>query len=189
MNEISLKISKLKQVCGSCKILAVSKTQSTAKILNAYQAGIFDFGENYVQEAIPKIQELKNHPLTWHYIGRLQTNKCKKIAQYFSWVHTIDNFEVAKKLDEANAIFQKQQKVCIQVNLYAEPQKAGVSPQNLPPLIDKLISLPHLKLKGLMTILPDNLSASEQKLSYLKLADLMQQANLRLPNKLDTLSM
>lgn len=189
MQKISEKIQKLIQDCANCKIMAVSKTQTTAAILAAHQAGIVDFGENYVQEAMPKIIELKPYALTWHYIGRMQTNKCKKIAQYFTWVHTIDNLEVAQKLEEANARLQQQQKVCIQVNLFAEPQKAGIAPPDLGNLVKAITKLKHLKLKGLMTILPDHLSASEQHQAYLRLADLMHEVNQYCTPALDTLSM
>lgn len=170
-------------------LLAVSKTQNPQNIVQAFQAGIIDFGENYLQEAIPKIESLKNYPIVWHYIGHIQTNKCKKISEYFSWVHTLDRVETAQKLNSACALYHKNLNVCIQVNLFSEPQKSGIDTQNLDMLIQKFQDFPHLKLRGLMTILPEALNAEQQYKAYLELAQLKTELNLKYHINMDTLSM
>lgn len=170
-------------------LLAVSKKQSPEAILNAYHAGITHFGENYLQEAIPKIIELKDSPFTWHFIGRIQSNKCKKIAELFNWVHTIDRLETAKKLNQANAALEKTQNICIQVNLFHEAQKSGINPDDIIPLIQEIKKLPQLKLRGLMTILPDSFTKEEQLKAYQQLHDLKNKLNQNLQLSMDTLSM
>jgi pyridoxal phosphate enzyme (YggS family) len=188
-NHILENIQSIRQHSQNVKILAVSKTKPTDAILAAHQAGIFDFGENYVQEAIPKIEELKHYPLIWHYIGRLQANKCKKIAQNFDWVQTIDNFALAEKLNKANLDLAKTQHICIQVNLFGEEQKAGISPQATQNLVEAVLKLPQLKLQGLMTILPEHLSCEEQYQAYQNLKKLLIHLNHTLHLNLSTLSM
>ncbi len=189
MLDIKANIESIKQKSQNVTILAVSKTKPTDAILSAYQAGILNFGENYVQEAIPKIDALKNYPLIWHYIGRLQANKCKKIAQYFAWVQTVDNLAIAEKLNTANAVLAKTQNICIQVNLFGEEQKAGISPQATQGLVEQILKLPQLKLQGFMTILPEHLSPTAQRLAYQDLHTLLLQINQALNLNLSTLSM
>ena len=168
-------------------VLAVSKAQSIEKIREAYLAGIDNFGENYLQEAIDKIEKMQN--CHWHYIGHIQSNKCKKISQYFSWVHTVDRIEIAKLLDKANQSFQKKQNICIQINLFNEPQKSGITPDHVKQLITEILQLPHLHLRGLMTILPDHFTAPEQLQAYQQLAALLAKLNQTLHLNMDTLSM
>ena len=170
-------------------LLAVSKAQNPQNIVQAFQAGIINFGENYLQEAIPKIESLKNYPLVWHFIGHIQTNKCKKISENFSWVHTLDRVETAQKLNSACSLYHKNLNVCIQVNLFSEPQKSGIDTQNLDMLIQKFQDFPHLKLRGLMTILPEALNAEQQYKAYLELAQLKTELNLKYHINMDTLSM
>lgn len=170
-------------------ILAVSKTQNTEQILEAYNAGLHDFGENYLQEAINKILKLQEYRLTWHYIGHLQGNKCKKIAYFFDWVHTINRCDIAKKLNSACNEYQKFLNICLQVNLFDEPQKSGISCSKLDKLIQTIQTLPHLKLKGLMTILPISFNPQEQLQAFQRLADLKEQFNQKYKLTMDTLSM
>jgi pyridoxal phosphate enzyme (YggS family) len=184
----------IKQLCQQVNrqnvlILAVSKTQSIEQILEAYHAGIQDFGENYLQEAQPKIQKLQDYPITWHYIGHIQSNKCKKIAHLFDWVHTLDRFDIARQLNSFCQNTQKTLNICIQVNLFDEPQKSGVSCSNLNELVQTIQNFSHLRLRGLMTILPASLTSHEEFEAFKKLAELKQQINQIHHISMDTLSM
>jgi pyridoxal phosphate enzyme (YggS family) len=170
-------------------ILAVSKTQTPKHIHQAFEAGVHDFGENYLQEAIEKINALQDLNCTWHYIGSIQTKKCKKISKYFQWVHTIDRMEVAKLLDEANITHQKTLNICIQISLFNEPQKGGSSGNAAATLLQQIKSLQTLHIRGLMTILPEGLTPNQQFLAYSQLAELKEALNHQLGLNMDTLSM
>ena len=134
---------------GGVRLLAVSKTRSAAEVRDAHADGLRDFGENYVQEAIAKIDALTDLDIVWHFVGAIQSNKARDIARHFQWVHTVDRLKVATRLDAAA---ERPLDVCIQVNVDAEPQKAGVDPAELPSLVDRVAELPRLKLRGLMVI-------------------------------------
>lgn len=142
---------------GSITLLAVSKTHSPEAIAAAAATGITDFGESYLQEALPKIQALNHLKLTWHYIGRLQSNKAKAIATNFAWVQTVASFNMAELLAKYRPAALPPLNICIQVNISNEPNKAGVSCDAILPLATQLSQLPHLKLRGLMAI-PANLT-------------------------------
>jgi pyridoxal phosphate enzyme (YggS family) len=189
MSKIAEAIQKIQKDCHETCILAVSKTQDCSAILEAHQAGIQHFGENYVQEAIPKIKALKDHSLIWHYIGRMQANKCKKVAQYFDWVQTIDDLGIAQKLNNANIHLAKTQNICIQINLFSEPQKAGISSSEALDFVQGILDYSHLKLQGLMTILPENLSSAQQIQAYAKLKSMLEDINQNFHLELKTLSM
>ena len=133
---------------GEVRLMAVSKTRSADEIRAARAAGINDFGENYLQEAVAKIDE-SQVTANWHFIGAIQSNKTRAIARHFSWVHTVDRLRVAQRLsDAATAPLD----VCIQVNIDAEPQKAGAAPEDLAALVEGMKGLDQLRLRGLMTI-------------------------------------
>ena len=134
---------------GSVRLLAVSKTRSAAEVRDAHAEGLREFGENYAQEAIAKIDALTDLDIVWHFVGAIQSNKARDIARHFQWVHTVDRLKVATRLDAAA---ERPLNVCIQVNVDAEPQKAGVDPAELPSLVDRVAELPRLKLRGLMVI-------------------------------------
>lgn len=171
-------------------LLAVSKGQQVESIEKAYQLGIHQFGENYLQEAIPKIQALNHLNCTWHYIGKIQTNKCKKITQYFDWVQTVDRLETAQKLNQACQDLQKSLNICIQINLHDEIQKGGISIHDAPLLINAIQNTcKHLCLKGLMNIPPQQLSTKERIETYLKLQQLQTTWNQQFHLQMDTLSM
>ena len=131
------------------RLLAVSKTRTAAEVQTAHRAGLTDFGENYVQEAQAKIAALADLDIAWHFIGAIQSNKTRDIARHFHWIHTVDRSRVASRLDAAA---QRPLDVCIQVNIDAEPRKAGVAPDALPPLVAHIVGLPRLRLRGLMAI-------------------------------------
>ncbi len=134
---------------GSVRLLAVSKTKPAAMVRDAGAAGLRDFGENYLQESAPKIEALADPDLVWHFIGAIQSNKTRDIARHFHWVHTVDRLRIATRLDAAAA---RPLNVCIQVNVDAEPRKAGVAAEALPALVAEVAALPNIRLRGLMVI-------------------------------------
>ena len=133
----------------SVQLLAVSKARAAAEVRAAHARGLRDFGENYAQEAIEKVRALADLDITWHFIGAIQSNKTRDLARHFQWIHTVDRAKVATRL---NAAAERDLDVCIQVNIDAEPQKAGVDPTELPALVACVSDLPRLKLRGLMVI-------------------------------------
>lgn len=135
-------------------IVAVSKDQPASAIREAFLAGQKHFGESYVQEAAAKIAELGDLDATWHFIGRLQTNKTRAVAEAFQWVHTVDRDKIARRLSEQRPPGAPPLNVLIQVNQASEPQKAGVAPRDVAPLARTIRSLPRLQLRGLMTVPP-----------------------------------
>jgi pyridoxal phosphate enzyme (YggS family) len=139
-------------------LVAVSKTQPVAAVREAYAAGQRDFGENFVQEAVEKIEALARPDARWHFIGHIQSNKTRDIAQHFDWVHTIDRLKVARRLNDQRPHYAKPIDVCIQVNLAEEPQKGGISATDVEALAREIKGLPRLELRGLMTIPPANAS-------------------------------
>lgn len=137
---------------GSVQLLAVSKTKPAASVLDAVSAGQRDFGENFVQEGIRKIAEVKRDDLVWHFIGRLQSNKSRQVAENFSWVHTVDRLKIAERLSQQRPYHAAALNVCIQVNVDGEAAKAGVSPAEVGGLAAAVAELPRLKLRGLMCV-------------------------------------
>jgi pyridoxal phosphate enzyme (YggS family) len=138
----------------SVTIVAVSKAQPAHAIMTAFHAGQRHFGESYVQEAAQKMSELAALPITWHFIGRIQANKTRPVAERFHWVHTIDRAEIAARLNAQRPELAAPLNVLIQVNQAREPQKAGVEPGAVRELARSILSLPRLKLRGLMTVPP-----------------------------------
>jgi pyridoxal phosphate enzyme (YggS family) len=137
---------------SSVRLLAVSKTWGADAVRAAHAAGQTAFGENYIQEAVDKITELKALPLEWHCIGPIQSNKTRLVAEHFDWVHSIDRLKIAQRLSEQRPAGLPPLQVCIQVNVDGGETKSGVSPQDLPELAQAVAALPHLQLRGLMTI-------------------------------------
>jgi pyridoxal phosphate enzyme (YggS family) len=135
-------------------IVAVSKKQSIAAIEAAFRAGQRDFGENFVQEAVAKIEAIELPDIRWHFIGHIQSNKTKEIARLFHWVHTVDRLKVARRLNEQRPHHAAPLNICIQVNLAEEPQKGGIAAADVGELAAALRPLTRLRLRGLMTIPP-----------------------------------
>jgi pyridoxal phosphate enzyme (YggS family) len=146
---------------ASVTVVAVSKGQEAAVLRAAAALGIADFGESYLQEALPKLVALQDLPLTWHFIGRIQANKTRPIAQAFDWVHGLDRLQLAERLSQQRSPHRAPLNVCIQVNIADEPAKAGVSIAAAAELVGAVRTLPRLCLRGLMCILPAADSASE----------------------------
>ena len=136
----------------SVTLVAVSKTFSADVIAAAAQAGQRDFGENYVQEATPKIAALQDRGLAWHFIGPVQSNKTRLIAAHFHWVHSIDREKVAQRLSEQRAASLPPLEACIQVNVSGEASKSGVDPKDVAALAAAIAGLPRLRLRGLMAV-------------------------------------
>ena len=133
-------------------LLAVSKTFPAAAVREAYQAGQTAFGENYLQEALDKIDALRDLPLEWHFIGPIQSNKTRAIAENFAWVHSVDRLKIAERLSAQRPSQLPPLNVCLQVNVSGEETKSGVAPAEVVQLAQAVMRLPHLKLRGLMTI-------------------------------------
>ncbi|WP_085689615.1 MULTISPECIES: YggS family pyridoxal phosphate-dependent enzyme [unclassified Pseudomonas] len=170
---------------NSVQLLAVSKTKPAEALREAYAAGLRDFGENYLQEALGKQLELADLPLIWHFIGPIQSNKTRSIAEHFAWVHSVDRLKIAQRLSEQRPADLPPLNICIQVNVSGEASKSGCTPQDLPALAQAISALPRLKLRGLMAIPEPTEDRAEQDAAFAAVQKL--QAGLDLP--LDTLSM
>ncbi len=134
------------------QLLAVSKTKPVDDIIAAYQAGQRLFGESYLQEALLKQQALAAFDISWHFIGPIQSNKTKAIANHFSWVHSVERLKIAKRLSEQRADDLPPLNICLQVNISDEATKSGVKMDDLPELITKVRALPNISLRGVMAI-------------------------------------
>lgn len=170
------------------KILAVSKTHSAEKIREAYAAGLTRFGESYVQEAIPKIQILNDLPLEWHFIGPIQSNKTRDIAEHFDWVHSIDRLKIASRLNEQRPKGLKPLNICVQINISMESSKSGIVQQALQDFAAQLKTLRRLKLRGLMAIPQKTADQQQQQALFAELRRLFDDLNQQ-GYQLDTLSM
>jgi len=170
---------------NSVQLLAVSKTKPASDLREAYAAGLRDFGENYLQEALGKQLELSDLPLIWHFIGPIQSNKTRAIAEHFDWVHSVDRLKISQRLSEQRPAELPPLNICIQVNVSGEASKSGCTPADLPALAEAISTLPRLKLRGLMAIPEPTEDRAEQDAAFAAVQRL--QASLNLP--LDTLSM
>ena len=169
----------------SIHLLAVSKTKPAAALREAYAAGVRDFGENYLQEARAKQVELADLPLCWHFIGPIQSNKTRDIAEHFAWVHSVDRLKIAQRLSEQRPADLPPLNICIQVNVSGEASKSGCNPADLPALAAAISGLPRLKLRGLMAIPEPTEDRAEQYAAFATVRTLQESLNMGL----DTLSM
>jgi len=174
-----------KRDADSVQLLAVSKTKPAEALREAYAAGLRDFGENYLQEALSKQLELADLPLIWHFIGPIQSNKTRAIAEHFAWVHSVDRLKIAQRLSEQRPAELPPLNICIQVNVSGEASKSGCTPADLPALANAISELPRIKLRGLMAIPEPTEDRAAQDAAFAAVQHL--QASLNLP--LDTLSM
>jgi pyridoxal phosphate enzyme (YggS family) len=141
---------------NSVTIVAVTKQQPSTSITTAARIGQKHFGESYAQEALPKIAALADFGLTWHFVGKLQANKTRQVAEAFDWVHTVDRLKIAERLSEQRNPFKAPLNVLIQVNQGGETQKGGALPEDVAGLARAIEELPRLKLRGLMTLPPQS---------------------------------
>jgi pyridoxal phosphate enzyme (YggS family) len=199
MNQIPEKLIQIRErirgaarACGrspdEITLLAVSKTKPASDVLTAYKAGQREFGENYLQDALPKIQAICEPGIEWHFIGRVQSNKTAEISRHFSWVHGLDRLKHAERLSTQRPTELAPLQVCLQVNLSAEASKGGVKPEDLPALAAAVSRLPGLKLRGLMTMPNPDTESAAQRAVFARLRLLLQDLCAR-GLDLDTLSM
>lgn len=179
---------KYQRELGSVQLLAISKTYSSQHIREAYQAGQAAFGESYLQEALVKQIELADLDIEWHFVGTIQSNKTKLIAEHFSWVHSVNRFKVAKRLDEQRPANLGPLNVCVEVNVSREKTKTGIDPSELMSFAQELSCLRNLRWRGLMVIPEHAEGFLQQKEIFSEVAHLQQQL-VAAGFDLDTLSM
>lgn len=193
---IKNEIKKIAKECGrdpnTIQLIAVSKTKPVEQIMEAINAGQLAFGENYVQEGIEKIQYFKknmpNNDLIWHFIGPLQSNKSKLVAEHFDWMHTIDRLKIAQRLSDQRPNHMAKLNVLIQVNISQEASKSGVKPEEVTELVKQIVALPNLNLRGLMAIPEIENDYDKQLNVFTKMQQLLHSLQKDYPF-MDTLSM
>ena len=186
--KIHLAEKKHGRASGSVKLVAVSKTRPINDIITAAACNQYDFGENYVQEAIDKIQSISNPRLIWHFIGPVQSNKTRDIATHFHWVHSIDRARIARRLSDARPENMPPLNVCIQINISNETSKSGIQPSEIRPLLDFCGGLPGIKVRGFMALPEPSDTFEKQRLPFRTLKKLLDDFNKPEPCY-DTLSM
>jgi pyridoxal phosphate enzyme (YggS family) len=172
----------------SVTLLAVGKAQPAELLAAAADCGVTDFGESYLQEALAKIAALRTRALTWHFIGRIQANKTRPVAESFSWVHALDRVKVAERLAAQRPPAAPPLNVCLEVNIAGEPSKGGILPAELADLAAHVARLPPLALRGLMCIPPEEAEPARQRAWFARLRGLRDDLNAA-GYSLDTLSM
>ena len=171
------------------RLLAVSKTKPVQAIEEAIRAGQCAFGENYVQEGVEKIAYFSgNKSLEWHFIGPLQSNKSRLVAEYFDWIQTVDRFKIAERLNDQRPEHLRPLNVLIQINISDESSKSGIQPEEMFSLAEKISQFPRLKLRGLMAIPKPENEPEQQKIALRKMKDLFNRLQQRFES-VDTLSM
>ncbi len=177
-----------KRAEGAVQLLAVSKTRPAEAIREAAAAGVTDVGENYLREALDKMQLLQDLDLRWHFIGPIQSNKTRPIAEHFDWVHSVDRAKIARRLAEQRPPSLPPLQVCLQVNISDESSKSGLSPADLGPLAELVETLPGLELRGLMAIPAAADDPQQQRQAFAALRAALELLQADHP-QLDTLSM
>lgn len=173
---------------ATVSLLAVSKTRHSEELRALAAAGIRRFGENYLQEALQKMEQLADLELEWHFIGPVQSNKTKPLAEHFDWVHSVDRLKIARRLSEQRPAARSPLNICLQVNISAEASKSGVPMEELPRLAQEVAELPNIRLRGLMAIPAPAESFEQQRKPFCRLNLALEQ--LRHDGlELDTLSM
>ena len=178
-NSIAAAATQAARDPSSVQLLAVSKTFAADAVIEAADTGQHAFGENYLQEALDKQQAVKalrpDLALEWHFIGPIQSNKTRPIAEHFAWAHTVDREKIARRLSEQRPAGLPPLNICLQVNVSGEASKSGVSPAELPALAQAVVGLPNLKLRGLMTTPEPADDVASQRLPFAQLRELQQQ--------------
>jgi pyridoxal phosphate enzyme (YggS family) len=169
-------------------LVAVSKTRPATDLQTLIDCGQQHFGENYLQEALPKIETLRPKRLVWHFIGQLQSNKTAPVAEYFDWVHTVDRLKLVQRLAAQRPFHAPPLNVCVQVKLGDEPGKGGATVGDLPALLEAVARQPQLRLRGLMTLPPAESAEADQRRWFAALREVFQQMQRQHP-AMDTLSM
>lgn len=171
-------------------LLAVSKTRSVDELKQACASGQRDFGENYLQEALDKIEQLQDQGICWHFIGPIQSNKTRPVSEHFDWVHSVDRLKIAQRLSAQRPTTKAPLNICLQVNISAEQSKSGFTPDSLLAELPELVQLPNIRIRGLMAIPASSDDPKQQRLPFAQLRELQQQIRSRYPglDQLDTLS-
>lgn len=193
LQQVNQRIDQAARQCGrdpkEITLIAVSKTRPVCDLLQAYTLGQRAFGENYVQEGIEKRQLLAAHqPLTWHFIGPLQSNKSRLVAEHFDWCHTVDRLKIAQRLSEQRPLTLPPLNVLLQININNEPSKSGILPEDLLSLAAAVNPLPNLKLRGLMAIPAATQNDETRRTNCQAMAKLFRQLQEHYPD-CDTLSL
>jgi PLP dependent protein len=189
---VQLRVAQASQRTGSSKpirLVAASKSQSPDAIRAAAACGITDFGENYLSDALPKIEALRDLPLHWHFIGAIQSNKTRDIARHFQWVQTLDRARIAQRLSDQRPHESGELDVLIQINIDGEPQKAGIAPDALAEFAAQLLELPRIRVRGLMSIPRPSVEPEIQHLAFRRMRELFDRAKPAGATHWDTLSM
>ncbi|MFQ3323628.1 MAG: pyridoxal phosphate enzyme (YggS family) [Pseudomonadales bacterium] len=187
-HRICLEAEKNNRNPADITLLAVSKTRPAEQIRIAWQAGQSCFGENYLQEALEKIEELQDLAIEWHFIGPIQSNKTRSISESFQWVHTVDRLKIAQRLNNQRPLNLPALNICIQVNISGEDNKSGIRPCDLVQFAQEITALDHLNLRGLMAIPEATDDQQLQRLRFAQLHALYLQVKAIDPT-IDTLSM
>jgi pyridoxal phosphate enzyme (YggS family) len=188
LERVRLSAEKSQRVTGDICLLAVSKKHPAETVRAAYRHGLREFGESYIQEAVAKVAELDDLPLKWHFIGPIQSNKTRAIAENFDWVHSIDRSKIARRLSDHRPGEMADLQVCLQVNISGEASKSGVSIEDLPQLVSEVIALPRLQLRGLMAIPAPSNDPTAQRAAFAELRLALEKMQALAP-AMDTLSM
>ena len=192
LREVQARVARAALACGRdpqiITVLAVSKTFDHLAVLEAMQTGQRDFGENYLQEALDKQQAVAHPKLIWHFIGPIQSNKTRGIAENFGWVHSVDRLKIAERLSAQRPIVAPPLNVCIEVNVSGEASKSGVLPDALASFADEVAVLPQLQLRGLMAIPAPTSDPVQQRAAFRQVRELFDGLNTG-GHDLDTLSM
>jgi pyridoxal phosphate enzyme (YggS family) len=169
-------------------LVAVTKAQTAETVRSAATLGVTDFGENYLQEALGKMDQVADLALRWHFIGGIQSNKTRAIAERFDWVHSIDRLSIARRLSEQRPASKPPLNLCIQVELVPEPNKGGIEPGQVLELAAAVAQLPKVCLRGLMCVPPPQANVAAERAVFARLRTLLEELNAS-GLKLDTLSM
>lgn len=199
MEDISIRLAQVQQrirlaesrsgrPANSVRLLAVSKSWPAQALLEAVAAGQHAFGENYLQEALAKIAALHDQSLEWHYIGTIQSNKCREIATHFDWVHSVDRLKVARRLSEQRPTGAPPLNICLQINISNEASKSGINPEEALDIAREITTLPNIRLRGLMAIPEAIKGLDAQRLLFRQVHELQERLIANGLN-LDTLSM
>ena len=188
LQRLRLAAQKSQRISEDIQLLAVSKSQPVEAIRAAFACGLRQFGESYLQEALAKIAALQDLPLCWHFIGPIQSNKARAIAENFAWVHSVDRVKIAQRLSRYRPAGMAPLQICLQVNISSEASKSGVLPEALPQLVREVLPLPGLQLRGLMAIPAPGAEPAQQRAAFAQVREALQQLRALAPD-LDTLSM
>lgn len=188
LTRIEAATSQASRRSGDITLIAVSKTHPAEAIETAAACGLQHFGENYLQEALDKIEALHALDLVWHFIGPIQSNKTRAIAEHFDWVHSVDRLKIAQRLSDQRPAHLGPLNICLQVNISNEDTKSGVSAEQAPELASAMATLPNIRLRGLMAIPKPSDDPAEQAAAFEAVVTLLKTLRQTLP-ELDTLSM